>query len=286
MTPRQIDTTLVIQASDHGHGFIDRTLDPNRGITTDPFLVMTDFWMRKAYFPPHPHAGFAVMTYVFEDSPGAFINRDSRGDHSRIDPGGLHWTQAARGILHEEIPEVEGIDTHGLQLWVNLKNEHKLTEPVAYHVFGKDVPLFTPNPKVRVRVVVGETNGVRAGFVPLTPITLLDIKVEPGATFVHPLPTDQTALLFTQKGNGTSDDKPFGAHEVVTFARNGDAVVLTAGSEGLETLLLAAMPLNEPVVYGGPFVGSSEEQIRQARIRFGRGDMGHLIPSPVFQARP
>jgi redox-sensitive bicupin YhaK (pirin superfamily) len=282
MKPRTIATGLNLPAINHGHGFIDRTLSPQQGLNVDPFLVMTDFRMSRAYFPPHPHAGFAVMTYVFPDSPGAIINRDSQGDRSRIDAGGLHWTQAARGVVHEEIPETEGLETHGLQLWVNLRAEHKLTDPVAYHVAGANVPIYAPTPEVQVRVVVGETNGIRAGFVPLTPITLLDVRLEPGATFTHPLPDSHTALLFTQKGSGQVAKQPFGSGQIVLFNPDGDNIHITAGPDGLETLLLAGEPLREPVVYGGPFVGSSEDQIRQARLRFGRGEMGQLTPSPVF----
>lgn len=283
MQLRTIAQTLTLPASDHGHGFIDRTLSPQQGLNVDPFLVMSDFHMSRAYFPPHPHAGFAVMTYVFPDSPGAIINRDSQGDRSRIDAGGLHWTQAARGVLHEEIPEHEGTDTHGLQLWVNLRSEHKLTHPVAYHVMGADVPIYSPTPGVQVRVVVGETNGVRAGFVPLTPITLLDVRLAPGATLTHSLPAGHTALLLTQQGGGqAAAGTSFNANQIVLFATDGDTITLTAGPDGLETLLLAGEPLREPVVYGGPFVGSTEDDIRAARVRFGRGEMGQLTPSPVF----
>jgi redox-sensitive bicupin YhaK (pirin superfamily) len=282
MTPRTIAQTLALPATDQGHGFRVRNLDPHQGLNLDPFLVMSDFWMSRAYFPPHPHAGFAVMTYVFPDSPGAISNRDSRGDRSRIDAGGIHWTQAARGVVHEEIPEQEGTDTHGLQLWVNLRAEHKLTDPIAYHIMGADVPIFNPAPDVQVRVVVGETNGTRANFVPLTPITLLDVQLGPDATFTHPLPASHTALLFVQKGSGQTGTGTFGAGRVALFNADGDSITITAGPNGLETLLLAGEPLNEPVTFGGPFVGNSEDDIRSFRGRFGRGEMGALKPSEVF----
>jgi redox-sensitive bicupin YhaK (pirin superfamily) len=85
----------------------------------DPFLTFDEFHMSRPVFPPHPQAGFSVFTYVFEDSQGAIINRDSYSDHSRIAPSGLHWIQAGRGAQHEENPERPYQDTHGLQFWVN-----------------------------------------------------------------------------------------------------------------------------------------------------------------------
>lgn len=104
----------AIALVDNGRGFTSYGLFDQLG-SLDPFINLTDFRMLLPYFPAHPHAGFSVMTYMFEDSGGAFINRDSYGDHSRIEPGALHWTQAGRGNQHEEVPEVPGEDCHGLQ---------------------------------------------------------------------------------------------------------------------------------------------------------------------------
>jgi quercetin 2,3-dioxygenase len=59
----------------------------------EPFLVFTEFHMDRPIFGPHPHAGVSVMTYMLPDSKGSFLNRDSRGDKSTIEPGGLHVTQ-------------------------------------------------------------------------------------------------------------------------------------------------------------------------------------------------
>lgn len=58
------------------------------------------------------------------------------------------------------------------------------------------------------------------------------------------------ALLFTQKGSGQSGqagEQSFGEHRIVLF------------------------------------VASSEGQIREARLRFGWGEMGYLTPSPAFR---
>jgi redox-sensitive bicupin YhaK (pirin superfamily) len=282
MTNRTIQQTIALPEKNHGRGFRERTLDPNTGFRMDPFLVASDFGMNQAYFPPHPHAGFGVMTYVFLDSPGSIVNRDSFGDHSTIEPGGLHWTQAGRGVQHEEIPQTEHLDTHGLQLWINLQADDKLTTPRAFHKNRADVPEFSPAEGVLVRVVAGETNGVQAGFAPLTPVTVLDVHLAPFTSFTHPLPAQHTAFLFTQRGGGKSGEGAFGAGEGVFFANDGDAITIKAGADGLQTLLLSGQPIDEPVAFGGPFVFNTQQQIHDARVRFGRGEMGSLSPSPVF----
>lgn len=152
---RGVAALVTLQRGEHGRGFSDYTLSPQTGLNIDPFLVLSDFEMPQPFFPPHPHAGFSVMTYMFPDSVGAFINRDSLGDHSRIEPGALHWTQAARGIQHEEVPETPGVRCHGLQMWVNLAAAHKLADPGAAHVSAAAVPELRPAPGALVRVVAG-----------------------------------------------------------------------------------------------------------------------------------
>ena len=57
---------------------------------TEPYLIFGEFYMDRSVFGPHAHAGVSVMTYVLPDSKGSFLNRDSLGDHSIIDPGGVH----------------------------------------------------------------------------------------------------------------------------------------------------------------------------------------------------
>lgn len=63
------------------------------GDLIDPVLNIDWFEMSAPTFPPHPHAGFSAVTYLFADSPNGFINRDSMGETQDIRPGGLHWSR-------------------------------------------------------------------------------------------------------------------------------------------------------------------------------------------------
>ena len=45
--------------------------------------------------------------------------------------------------------------------------------------------------------------------------------------------------------------------------RTGDSLAFSAGAEGVDFLLLAGVPLKEPVVWHGPFVMNTQEQIMQ-----------------------
>lgn len=283
---RGVSALVTLQLGAHGRGFTDYTLGPESGLAIDPFLVLSDFQMPQPFFPPHPHAGFSVMTYMFPDSAGAFINRDSLGDHSRIEPGALHWTQAARGVQHEEVPEIPGQACHGLQMWVNLAAQHKLADPGAAHVSAADVPELRPAPGVRLRVIAGSYDDVQAAYDTLTQFTLLDVYLEPRAALLRRLPAADSAFVMAIDGDGlvvgTAGSTAVGEHAVALFDHSGERLRVQAGDRPFHFLLANGRPLGEPVVFGGPFVMNTHEQISAARARFSRGEMGRLEPSVDF----
>jgi redox-sensitive bicupin YhaK (pirin superfamily) len=286
MNSRSTQRHTQLRQGNHGHGFLDHNLFDQLG-SLDPFINLDDFHMPQPFFPPHPHAGFSVMTYIFEDSEGAFINRDSLGDHSRIEPGGLHWTQAGRGVQHEEIPEQPGQDCHGLQMWVNHSDRDRHVAPRAWNLDAHEIPEACPNTGARVRVLVGEAFGLRAPFEPVTPITLLDVHLEPGVSLQLPAPTDRMALALVIRGAGSfgRDRMRLETHAAATFNRDDDTLEVQAGPDGLEVLIGTGKPYNEEFVFGGPFVGSTQQDVLEARARFQRGEMGLLEPSTAFGRR-
>jgi redox-sensitive bicupin YhaK (pirin superfamily) len=62
---------------------------------------------------------------------GASQHEDSEGHKGVIRTGGVQWMSAGKGVIHSEIPlHVEGTkDPNGLQLWVDLPKEYKMSEP-------------------------------------------------------------------------------------------------------------------------------------------------------------
>jgi redox-sensitive bicupin YhaK (pirin superfamily) len=107
----------------------------------DPFIGIDHAWMSEPTFPPHPHAGFSAVTYLFLDSETGIQNRDSRGNQTLIEPGGLHWMASGRGVVHEEIPAVTGRAAHLLQIFVNLPQLVQNQPPFALTLVPADVPV-------------------------------------------------------------------------------------------------------------------------------------------------
>lgn len=285
MTTRRVVAATRLEEAQMGAGFRTRSLRPG-SLALDPFLSVDEFHMSVPTFPPHPHAGFSAVTYMLEDSNGAFINRDSLGDRSRIGPGALHWTQAARGMMHEEVPERPGVECHGLQMFVNLRGVDKRAEPRAFHLEPEHVPTTTTE-GARVRVLAGSATGATSPLAELlTDALLLDVQLQPATRLSLELPVRYNLFAIAIAGEGLADEH--GAtisasrgsqRQAIGYGREGDGLVLTTDVERLHVVIGGGVPLGEPVVFGGPFAMTTAEEIADAFARHRRGEMGRLAPS-------
>lgn len=241
----------------------------------DPILVFTEFYMDRPIFGPHPHAGVSVMTYLLPDSAGSFLNRDSLGDHSEIPPGGLHITQAGRGVHHDEVPLITGTVAHGFQIWINHRATDRWVEPKALHAMAPEIPEVRDE-QALVRIVHGRYGGMATPYQMVTDVTLLHIHLMAGGTIT--VPAEEMAFAYGLRGPVTTDGHALGARDLVVFESGGDACRLQAGDVDADFLFVTGTPLREPVVYGGPFVMTTPEQMRETQRRYARGEMGTLLP--------
>lgn len=239
----------------------------------EPFLVFTEFHMDRPIFGPHPHAGVSVMTYMMPDSKGSFLNRDSLGDKSIIEPGGIHVTQAGRGVKHDEVPTIEGVDCHGFQIWINHADKNRLVEPKAFHAFSKDVPEFK-NEQSFVRVVQGEFENLKSPIELVTKTTILDVTLQPNSSIE--LNAHEMAFVYLMSGEITITDRIISAISMITFEKEGDKIQITTKNTTAHFLFVSGTPHNEPIVYGGPFVMTTQEQMLETQKRLQRGEMGVL----------
>ncbi len=250
------------------------------GRSLDPFLNLDDFHMAQPTFPPHPHAGFSAVTYLFEDSQGSFQNRDSRGNRQGIGPGALHWTEAASGVIHEEVPTVRGVDCHGLQMFVNLPVARHRSEPRALHLDAKQVPEHRPSPNVRVRVLAGAFAKAASSLDVVPAITFLDVHLAPNASIDVPAAEGQTAFAFGISGAGfVGEGSAIAAHEAALFDQRAGHLHLETKGKAFQALVGIGTPLAQQVLWSGPFALASREAVEDARRRYAAGAMGHLEAS-------
>jgi quercetin 2,3-dioxygenase len=239
----------------------------------EPFLVFTEFHMDRAIFGPHPHAGVSVMTYMMPDSAGSFLNRDSHGDHSIIEPGGVHVTQTGRGIQHDEVPTQTGIDCHGFQIWINHADSNRLVEPKAFHAFSKDIPEYKDD-NIKLRVIQGSFSNLVSPIDLLTKTSLFDITLQPNTTIE--LDAKEMAFVYLMAGEIAIGDQQIIGRSMVSFDKKGNKIKVSTGSEPTSFMFASGTPHNESIVYGGPFVMTTQEQMIATKQRYQRGEMGEL----------
>ena len=68
----------------------------------DPFLLLDAFGSDQPQdyiggFPSHPHRGFETVTYLLA---GRMRHKDNAGNEGVIEPGGVQWMTAGRGLVH------------------------------------------------------------------------------------------------------------------------------------------------------------------------------------------
>jgi hypothetical protein len=246
----------------------------NLGARIDPFLVVSLFEMRGPLFPPHPHAGFSVATYIFPESEIGFWNQDTLGNRNLIPPGALHLSVAGAGLMHEETVTRSGRSALGLQIWIDHAEADREVPPAALHLAAASTPTATAEGVTR-RVLLGASTGLTSPVVAPVSARIIDIDLQAGAVLEEHNPVGETAFAVIRAGELETAAGRAGSG--VAIFGNGEPLRFTARTDARLTFFGGA-PLRHRVVPAGPFVASSEAQARTFRTRFATGGMGSLIP--------
>jgi redox-sensitive bicupin YhaK (pirin superfamily) len=273
-----------------GGGFLVRRPFPKASFSEfDPFLLLDEMGPMEVApgeakgAPDHPHRGFETVTYLLS---GDMEHKDSRGHAGRLRAGDVQWMTAGAGVVHAEMPSREfardGGRMHGFQLWVNLPQRDKMMNPRYQEIPNSQIPKATSaDGLVKVSLIAGEAMGEQAVIETRTPIIYLHYRIKPGGTAIQQVPGAYNAFAYIVEGEGL-----FGAEgeraldgQMVLFAQDGDEVRIENAADAkatLEVLLIAGVPLNEPVARYGPFVMNTEGEIRQAIEDYQLGRMGAI----------
>ncbi|KAJ3050964.1 hypothetical protein HK102_012166, partial [Quaeritorhiza haematococci] len=184
---------------------------------------------------------------------------------------------AGKGIVHAEMP-ASTETSHGLQLWVNLPKKDKLVPPRYQEHPDSEVPrAASPDGGVQVKVIAGESMGVKAKVLTYIPICYLDFKMEKGKRVEQPIPSDWTAFVYTLSGTaliGSSKTK-ISAHTTVVLSKDGNTLVVETTEESdAHFVLIGGKPIGEPIVQHGPFVMNDQREIYQAIMDYQMGQNG------------
>jgi redox-sensitive bicupin YhaK (pirin superfamily) len=266
MSMRSITQLVRTTAVSEGAGVtVHRSIGTPALRHLDPFLMLDLFGSENpdeyiAGFPDHPHRGFITFTYMLD---GHMLHQDSMGNRGDLRAGGAQWMKAASGIIHSEMPKQTDGLMRGFQLWINLPAKEKMSDP-AYQEFAPErIPQVTQD-DARVKVLMGEFAG-RAGPIvdEVTQVQYLDVSLDADARFSHPVNAQHTAFAFVFEGSATLGGQDLPRYSLAVLGP-GDAVEITAGSEGARFILVSGKPVKESIVQYGPFVMNTREEIEQA----------------------
>jgi redox-sensitive bicupin YhaK (pirin superfamily) len=187
---------------------------------------------------------------------------------------------AGAGILHEEFHSPAFAQRGGtiemVQLWVNLPARDKMTEPGYQTILDAQIPsVELPGGAGRVRIIAGEFHGQRGPARTFTPMDVLDMRINQGATARLPTRDGHTLALVVLHGTVLVNGDIAREGQLVHLDRAGSGVEIEANSDAT-VLWLSGEPIDEPVVDHGPFVMNSEAEITQAIDDFNSGRFGAM----------
>ena len=245
--------------------------------------------------PWHPHRGFETFTYLID---GQFIHQDSNGGGGIIYDGGTQYMTAGDGILHIETPPAPLVEAgglfHGVQLWINLPRAKKRISPQYQDLQGEESEMVTtPDGGALIRVLAGSVAGHAGPGISHTPLTITHVTLAPGARADIPWPASFNALAYVLAGSGKvgSDEAPLRVGQTAVLVE-GEVVRLEADatqdgrSNAMEVFLIGGEPLREPVAKYGPFVMSTQDELREAFEDFQAGRLGTVPAGAIQPHRP
>lgn len=278
---RTLVKKVLSQETSEGAGAIVRRSIGSMSLRNlTPFLMLDHFHIAKgAGFPDHPHRGQATVTYIMQ---GESMHEDSAGHSGIIREGGVQWMCAGRGIIHAEMPvnEPGKPEPRGLQLWVDLPKQYKMSEPSYQDLEPENIPsAFPDGPNgPEIRVISGKSHGQESPVRPLGGCWYFHAKFKRPGKIFQDLPAGWTAFIYILNGKitiGDSKDTHDAFHTLVLSADSKETgVTVSAVEDNTDFVLIAGEPLDQPVVQHGPFVMTTKEEIQKTFMDYRMGQNG------------
>lgn len=239
---------------------------------TDPFFLMADDNITQGgrFGESHPHAGLETVTFM--------LNGTMEDTGGRLEEGDIEWMTAGSGIVHSENATVS-TGMRLFQLWLILPEAQRNMPPRVQILRRSEMPVHA-EPGVLATVYSGQSGSAAASTKNAVPVTLIDIRLEPGATFASHLPASYNGFVVGIDGEveagATAERLTKGAVGWTGPLGDGDSLLtLRAGDSGARLLLYAGQPQNMSVVAKGPFIAGSQEELAGYYSAYRQGKFPH-----------
>ena len=254
-------------------------IDPDEFEQNDPFIVLMDDRIdlepgRQAG-GAHPHGGFETVTFVVE---GELRDRDE----GTLETGDVLWMTAGSGVIHNENVVPLG-KSRILQLWLTLPHDARWAAPRFEKIARDAVPLRGED-GAEARVYSGSSGSVRATTHNYVPVTLIDLRLQPGARFDQELPDTYNGFLYVLDGGvavGSQRTRLLAGQvgwraDPPSKTSHQSSVRIVAGAEGARVVLYAGERQDVPIVMHGPFVAENRADLMRLSRLYLEGKMPRI----------
>ena len=227
----------------------------------------------------HPHRGIATLTYILNGEEEHF---DSKGNHGKINSGGVQWMKAGNGIVHDGNlnvdPQTNDLLTHGFQFWINLPSKKKAEPPQYLAIQANEVPQkMLSDERGWIKVIVGEYENLVSKIPNYSKQFLYHIHLEAGKQFSITTEKGLEYAAFLPLQNAVINDTEYQKGEFIEFDRIEGTIEINNNSEAaIDIILFGGEKYTEPIVAQGPFVMNTQEEIAQAYRDFHNGKYGQI----------
>jgi redox-sensitive bicupin YhaK (pirin superfamily) len=252
---------------------------------SDPFLMCDEFGpsLSKGMHgddsdegfdvPWHPHHGMDILSYIIE---GRGRHADSMGNRESFDSPGFQWLSVGSGIEHAEGGGTPaGQHTHGFQIWMRMPTE-KMEQDPEYGIVQPDEIPIVPLDNGQVRVIAGSVGEVKGPARFAVTAQILDVEVQAGGEWLYTCPDNMdNAMFYAFKGSATvNGSTQFKSRQICRFNTSGPRTVsVVAGQEGFRMMVFTGKMTKENIIWHGPFVCSSRQNLRECFAKFQNGQL-------------
>jgi redox-sensitive bicupin YhaK (pirin superfamily) len=277
---RAVEGVIDSEIAPVGTFTVRRSLPARERHAVGPWVFLDHFGPHRAVpgqdgVGPHPHAGIETVTYLLS---GTNEHRDSAGHHGIVGRGGAQWMTAGRGIIHAERAAGNGEEPmHGIQLWTSLPRLQKQAAPDYQRIDAAAIPRVERG-GTSVRVIAGAYGSAQGPARTRMPTFLWHVTLAPGAGLETALPSGYEAALYVVEGTAAADEETtVEAGQLAVWGNGAEPIAFSnVGTAPLEAMVLGGAPAEGPLVFHGPFVMNSVEQVRAAEVAYRTGRMGTL----------
>ena len=268
MSTIEIKKIIKAQETSDGAGVkLKRSIGTPDANYIDPFLMLDEFGSENkndyiAGFPPHPHRGIETVTYMLK---GKFQHEDSTGAKGIMSSGDVQWMKTGRGIIHSEMPAMDGGKLLGFQLWINMPAKLKKNKPEYLYIKKKDLGSIV-NDDFELNVIAGKYEKIEGPEKHHNlEIVYFHIILNAEKEFKYTIPDSHNSFVYLLKGDliiGKNNHKKINNSNLVLLEK-GNNLFIKANQQS-EFLFIAGKPIGEKIARGGPFVMNTKEEINQA----------------------